>query len=173
LATKKGVILTVGILGAITAASFLFWLVPQTTQTVFFVSDYESNLNGIVEIHETIITEIDEEFQNMLNEITSPDEYKEIAEISSSQLKSEIIHLIGSNPPEDWNQSYFNYIESLKKSNTYIRETVVVANMIENNDDGEKIQELIEKIEELKKDSKSLAMTSSELRPWFELIPFT
>lgn len=101
----------------------------------------------------------------MLNEITSPDEYKEIAEISSSQLKSEIIHLIGSNPPEDWNQSYFNYIESLKKSNTYIRETVVVANMIENNDDGEKIQELIEKIEELKKDSKSLAMTSSELRP--------
>jgi hypothetical protein len=32
---------------------------------------------------------------------------------------------------------------------------------------------LIEKIEELKKDSKSLAMTSSELRPWFELIPFT
>ncbi|MEE9241934.1 MAG: hypothetical protein V3U12_02110, partial [Nitrosopumilaceae archaeon] len=80
MATKKGVILTVGILGAITAASFLFWLVPQTTQTVFFVSDYESNLNGIVEIHETIITEIDEEFQNMLNEITSPDEYKEIAE---------------------------------------------------------------------------------------------
>jgi hypothetical protein len=37
--------------------------------------------------------------------------------------------------------------------------------MIENNNDGEKIQELIEKIEELKKDSKSLAMTSSELRP--------
>ncbi len=165
MATKKGVILTVGILCAITAASFLFWLVPQTTQSVFFVSDYESNLNGVVKIHETIITEIGEEFQNMLNEKTSPDEYKEIAEISSSQLKSEIIHLIRSNPPEDWNQSYLNYIESLKKSNTYIRETVVVANMIENNNDGEKVQELIEKIEELKKDSKSLAMTSSELRP--------
>ena len=165
MATKKGVILTVGILGAITAASFLFWLIPQSTQTVFVVSDYESNLNGVVEIHETIIAEMDDEFQNMLNKKLTPDEYKEIAETSSSQLKSEIIQLIGSNPPENWNQSYLNYIESLKKSNTYIRETVVVANMIGNNDDGEKIQELIEKIEELKKDSKSLAMTSSKLRP--------
>ena len=165
MATKKGVFLTIGILGVITAASFLFWLIPQTTQTVFVVSDYESNLNGVIEIHETIISEIDEEFENMLNEKTSPNEYKEIAEISSSQLKTEIIQLIGSNPPENWNQSYLNYIESLKVSNTYIRETVVVANMIENNDDEEKFQDLIEKIEELKKDSKILSEASFESRP--------
>ena len=164
MATKKGIFVTVGILSAITAASFLFWLIPQTTQTVFVVSDYESNLNAVVEIHEAIINEIDEEFQNMLNEKISPEEYKEFAEISSSQIKSEIVQLIGSNPPEEWSESYLNYIESLKKSNTYIRETTVIANMIDTNND-EKVQELMEKIVELKKDSKSLSMKSMEFRP--------
>ena len=67
----------------------------------------------------------------MLNEKISPEDYIKIAEISSSQINSEIIQLVGSNPPEEWYESYLNYIEALKKSNSYIRETIVVANMNE------------------------------------------
>ena len=56
-------------------------------------------------------------FQDLLKEKISPEEFIQRAEISSSQINSQIIQLIESNPPEEWLESYFNYIESLKKLN--------------------------------------------------------
>ena len=40
LASKKGIIITVTILAAIFAASFLVWLIPLNVETNFVISDF-------------------------------------------------------------------------------------------------------------------------------------
>ena len=165
MATKKGIIFTVGILVAITASSFLIWIIPQNNQNIFVVSDFETYLDNVKEIHDTLLLEIEEDFQKMLNNEISPDDYIIIAEMTSSQINSEIIQIVGSDPPEEWYDSYFNYIEALKKSNSYIRETIVVANIMKNDGDEEKIKELLVTINGFRMDSKSLSLASDEVRP--------
>ena len=165
MATKKGIILTIGILIAITASSFLVWLIPQTNEPTFVVSDFESNLNNVKEIHQTLQLGIEEEFQNMLDEKISPDEYINVAENSSSQINSQIIQLIGSDPPEEWLESYINYRDSLKKFNTYVRESIVVANMIKSEAENSEIEDFLKTINEIKMESISLSQASDDARP--------
>jgi len=165
LATKKGIIVTVIILAAITGASFLVWLIPQNNETKFVITDYGAHLDNVKEIHSTIQTGIDEEFQNLLNEKITPKEYIEIAEISSSQITSQIMTLVESKAPSEWYESYLNYIEALQKFNLQIRETIVVATMISEGKDSSEIKESLEKIDLLKTDSKELAVASDEARP--------
>lgn len=165
MATKKGIAVTVVILAAITAASFLVWLIPQNIENKIIVSDFESHLDNIKEIHFTLQTEVDQEFQNMLNGKINSTQYIEIAEVSSSQVNSQIIQLVESKAPEEWHESYLNYIESLKKFNSQIRETIVVATIMNENNESEKIQDILEKIDSLRKDSESLAIASDDTRP--------
>ena len=165
MATKKGIAVTVVILGAITAASFLVWLIPQNIENKIIVSDFEAHLDNIKEIHFTLQTEVDQEFQNMLNGKINSTEYIEIAEVSSSQVNSQIIQLVESKAPEEWHESYLNYIESLKKFNLQIRETIVVATIMNENNDSGKIQDIFEKIDSLRKDSELLAIASDDTRP--------
>jgi len=165
MATKKGIIITIGILGVITASSFLVWLIPQTNEPTFVVSDFESYLNNVKEIHQTLLLGIEEEFQNLLDEKISPDDYISVAEISSSQINSEIIQLVGSDPPEEWLESYINYMESLKKFNTYVRESIVVANMIKNEAGMSEIEDFLKTNNEIKMESKTLSKASDDARP--------
>ena len=165
MATKKGIAVTVVILAAITAASFLVWLIPQNIENKIIVSDFEAHLDNIKEIHFTLQTEVDQEFQNMLNGKINSTEYIEIAEVSSSQVNSQIIQLVESKAPEEWHESYLNYIESLKKFNLQIRETIVVATIMNENNDSGKIQDIFEKIDSLRKDSELLAIASDDTRP--------
>jgi len=165
LATKKGIAITVMILAAITAASFLVWLIPQNVENKIIVSDFKAHLDNIKEIHFTLRTEVEQEFQNMLNGTITPKEYIDIAEISSSQVNSQIIQLVESKAPEEWHESYLNYIESLKKFNSQIRETIVVATIMNEDNESGKIQDVLEKIDLLKKDSESLAIASDNIRP--------
>jgi len=165
LATKKGIAVTVVILAAITAASFLVWLIPQNIENKIIVSDFEAHLDKIKEIHFTLQTEVDQEFQNMLNGKINSTEYIEIAEVSSSQVNSQIIQLVESKAPEEWHESYLNYIESLKKFNLQIRETIVVATIMNENNESGEIQDILEKIDSLRNDSESLAIASDNTRP--------
>ena len=54
MASKKGIVITIIILAAITGASFLLWIVPQNNETTFVISDYEDYLNGVKNIHEVL-----------------------------------------------------------------------------------------------------------------------
>jgi len=164
LATKKGIVITVVILAAITAASFSLWFIPQNIETEIVISDFGIHLDNVKEIHLTLNNEINEEFQNMLDEKITPQEYINLAEISSSQVNSQIIQLVESKAPEEWHESYLNYMESLKIFNSQIKETIVVATMISDGKNSE-IQDTIEKIGSLKKDSESLAKASDQTRP--------
>jgi hypothetical protein len=162
MASKKGIVITIIILSAITAASFLFWIIPQDNPSTMVVSDYENYLDGVKKIHEVLRESIDAEFQNLLDGKTSPDEYIAITEVTSSQVTSQISEFVTSKPPEEWQDSYISYMEALKKFNAYIIETKVAANMLK---EGQIDNEIMQKIESLKTESQELINKSNELRP--------
>jgi len=165
LAKKTGIGITIVILVAITAASFLVWSIPQNFETSFVVSDFEFHLDRIKEIHNTISEGVDNNYKQMLNGDISSEEYIKSAEIASTQINSQIIQLVESEAPEQWHESYLNYLESLKKTNTQIRETIVVANMITEEVEQDKIEEIMRTIDELKVDSIHYLAASDDARP--------
>ena len=162
MASKKGIIVTVIILVAITAASFLFWIIPQDNPSTLVVSDYANYLDGVKKIHEVLQESIETEFKNLLDGKTSPDEYIAITEVTTSQVTVQISEFVTSKPPEEWQDSYISYMEALKKFNSYIVETKVAANMLK---EGQIDTEVIEKIESLRLESQELINKSNELRP--------
>lgn len=165
MASKKGVWLTIVILVAVTIASFFVWLTPQSYDATFVVSDFKSHLDGIKEIHGALADGIEKEFQKMLNGDITPDQYIEVAEISSSQINSQIIQLVESKASQEWQESYLNYLDALRATNSNIRETIVVANMIKENADKQNVDEVLKKIDQLKEESKSFVSASDSARP--------
>jgi len=165
MASKKGISLTIGVLAAITMASFIFWFLPQNSEITFVVSDFESHLDGVKNVHVVISEAVDMEFQNLLDGNISPKEYIEQAEISSVQINSQIIQLVKSKATEEWLESYISYIEALKQYNTYVRETIVAATMIEEDAESAEIEEFITKINQFKENSESYIFKSDNSRP--------
>jgi len=165
MASKKGISLTIGVLAAITMASFIFWFLPQNSEITFVVSDFESHLDGVKNVHVVISEAVDMEFQNLLDGNISPKEYIEQAEISSVQINSQIIQLVKSKATEEWLESYISYIEALKQYNTYVRETIVAATMIEEDVESAEIEEFITKINQFKENSESYIFKSDNSRP--------
>jgi len=165
MASKKGIFLTIGVLVAITMASFVIWFLPQNSEITFVVSDFESHLDGVKNVHGVISEAIDTEFQNLLDGNISPKEYIEQAEISTVQINSQIIQLVESKATEKWHESYISYIEALKHYNTYVRETIVATTMIEEGVESAEIEEFITKINQFKENSKSHIFKSDNSRP--------
>jgi hypothetical protein len=165
LASKKGITLTAGILIAITGVSFVVWFIPENNQVSFVVSDFESNLDNVKEIHNVISEKLDEDFQKLLNSEMPPEQYIKIAKVSSSQINSQIIQLIESQATSEWEESYFRYIESLKQFNSYVRETIVTANMISETSSESNIEESLEKLSQMKGEITALVELSDNSRP--------
>ena len=165
MATKKGIIVTIIILAAITGASFLLYLAPENSETTFVVSDYEGYIDGVKNIHEILQEEIEIEYQNLLNGEISPSEYISAAEVTSSQVTSQISEFVTSKPPEEWQDSYISYMDAMKKFNAYVGETKILANLIENESSDEDIEETIQKIEQLKKEANQFVINSDQTRP--------
>lgn len=165
MASKKGIIITAIILAAITGASFLLWIIPQDYETTFIVTDYGEYLDGVKNIHEVLQESIDIEYENLQKGEIPPEEYITITEVTSSQVTAQISEFITSKPPEQWQPSYINYMEALKKFNSYIGETKVLANLIENEGSLEEKAKVIQKIESLKDESQEFVRISDDLRP--------
>lgn len=161
---KKGFIITGIILAAITAGSFTIWVIPQTTQTKFVISDAKENLEGIIEQQKTVSDSISEEFARMLDNQITPDNYISIAQISSSQVNSFIITIVQSDVPEEWRKSYSAYMDYLRTYNSYLQETIVIANKLKENP-GVDISEDKVKIDAILNDANSLVDTSQKTRP--------
>lgn len=165
MASKKGIAITVIILAAITGGSFLLWIIPQDVETTFVVSDYENYLDGVKNIHEVLQESIDLEYQNLRDGKISPQEYIAVTEVTSSQVTAQISEFVTSKPPEEWQTSYINYMDALKSFNSYIIETKVLANMIENKNSEEEMNETIEKINLLKTEFTEFVKISDQSRP--------
>ena len=165
MASKKGVAVTIIILAAITGASFLLWIIPQENETTFVVTDYEGYLDGVKNIHEILQESIDIEYQKMIDGEISPEEYVIDTEITSSQVTSQISEFVTSKPPEEWQKSYINYMDAMKKFNQYVGETKVLAKLIEGKNSEDEINEVIKKLESLKSESEEFVKISDESRP--------
>jgi len=163
--SRKGIGVTMAILIGVVAASFLVYLIPEDTTMKITVSDFGKHLDITKERASMEITSVDESFEKLMKNKSNSDEYIRIAEISSLQVNSLIIELTNSGAPQEWTESYVNYIHALKKLNEIITETIVVANLIDSNDNSDSINEIIAKIHQLKTESLNLTEKSDAARP--------
>jgi len=165
MATRKGIVVTAIVLVAISAASFVIWIVPQNRGSSFVVSDYKSELESVRERQTLIATEMESGLKELLDKTLPPDDFVTRAQTSSAQVTSLITELIESNPPVEWRESYLNYDESLKKYNEYLTESISLAKKMKGGISLVDLNEEISKIDSLKKESNSLVRKSNETRP--------
>ena len=165
MASKKGIGVTIAFLVGIVAASFLVYLIPEDTTMKIVVSDFGKYLDITKEKAMLESVSIDESFEELMEKKMSSNEYIRIAKVSSSQINSLIIELTGSGATQEWVESYVNYIGALKKLNEKITETIVVANLMNDNDNSNSINEIIDKIHQLEIESLDLIKKSDNTRP--------
>ena len=165
MASKKGIAVTIAILVGVVSASFMVYLIPEDTTMKIVVSDFKKHLDITKEKASMEITSIDESFEKLMEKKMSPNEYIGIAKVSSSQINSLIIELTGSGATQEWVESYVNYIGALKKLNEKITETIVVANLMNDDDNSNSINEIIAKIHQLETESLDLIKKSDNTRP--------
>ena len=165
MASKKGIAVTAAILVGVVAASFLVYLLPEDTTMKISVSDFEKHLDITKERATMEVTGIDDSFKKLMNGEINPDEYVNMAEVSSSQLNSLVIELTNSGATQEWTESYVNYIGALKKLNDKITETIVVANLIGDDSNSNSIDEILAKIKQLEAESFDLTKKSDSSRP--------
>ena len=165
MASRKGIGVTIAILVGVVAASFLVYLIPEDTTMKIVVSDFEKYLDITKEKAMLESVSIDESFEKLMEKKMSPNEYIGIAKVSSSQIDSLIIEMIDSGATQEWVESYVNYIDALKKLNGKITETIVVANLMDDDDNSNSINEIIAKIHQLETESLDLIKKSDNTRP--------
>jgi len=165
MASKKGIGITTALLVGVVAASFLVYLIPEDTTMKIVVSDFEKYLDITKEKAMLESVSIDESFEKLVEKKMSPNEYIGIAKVSSSQINSLIIELTDSGATQEWVESYVNYIDALKKLNEKITETIVVANLMNGDDNSNSINEIIAKIHQLETESLDLIKKSDNTRP--------
>ncbi len=178
MASKKGLGITIAILVGVVAASFSVYLIPENmdTEMKFVVSDFEKYLDDVDEKTSMLSTGVEESFGDLMNHELSPEEYFITAGITQQQVNSLIIELTLSGEPQEWTASYKTYVGALKKLNEQIRETVIVANLMNeiNSIDCDeecmdsmdrRLNELIPKVYELRAESLDLIEKSNNFRP--------
>jgi len=149
----------------VVAASFLVYLIPEETTKKIVVSDFEKYLDITKEKAMLESVSIDESFEKLMEKKMNSNEYIGIAKVSSSQINSLIIELTDSGATQEWVESYVNYIGALKKLNEKITETIVVANLMNDDDNSNSIDEIIAKIHQLETESLDLIKKSDNTRP--------
>jgi hypothetical protein len=166
MASRKGIAVTIAILvGVAVFAYSLPFLIAFDTEMKITVSDFGKHLDITKERSAMEYSSIDESFEKLMENKMSSDEYIRIAEVSSSQINSLIVELTNSGATQEWTESYINYIGALKKLNEKITETIVVANLINSNDNSNAINEIIVKIHQLETESFDLMEKADDARP--------
>jgi len=166
MASRKGVVVTIAILvGVAIFAYSLPFLIAFDTEMKITVSDFGKHLDITKERALMESSSIDESFEKLMEKKMSPNEYIGIAKVSSSQIDSLVIELIDSGATQEWAESYVNYIDALKKLNEKITETIVVANLMNGDDNSNSINEIIAKIHQLETESLDLIKKSDNTRP--------
>jgi len=143
----------------------VLWVIPENNETTFVVSGYRGYLDGVKNIHEVLQESMYIEYQNLRNGEISPEEYIVIAEVTSSQVTAQISEFVTSKPSEEWQSSYISYMDAMKKFNSHIGETKVLANLIEKESTEADMVETLEKIESLKIEYLEYVKISDESRP--------
>ena len=165
--SKKGVVITVGILVAITIGSFMVWFGnPTNTEMTIVVTDFENHDAGIVERHKIISNSIEESFDRFMNGDIDTSEYEKIVETGSSQNNALLMELAYSDAPEEWQEAYVNRIASLKSFGAYIRESMVFTSYLETDGlDSQQKNELLENMEKYKAEYVQFKQIADSAKP--------
>lgn len=165
MATKKGIIITAIILGAIAAGSSVVWIFPQNRGSSVVVTDFGNELQSVKDRHALIMQSMDSDLKNMLNNTISPDDFVASAQTSSSQITSLTSELIESNPPGEWRESYLSYAEALKKYNDYLAESIALANKVKGGISSSDLSDETSKLTSLLNETNSYISRSDETKP--------
>ena len=165
MASKKGIGITIAFLVGVVAASFLVYLIPEDTTMKIVVSDFGKYLDITKEKAMLESVSIEESFEKLMEKKMNSNEYIGIAKVSSSQINSLIIELTDSGATQEWVESYVNYIGALKKLNEKITETIVIANLMNDDDNSNSINEIIAEIHQLETESLDLIKKSDNTKP--------
>ena len=164
--TRKGIIITVAMLTAISGASFVVWVLPQNHgSSSIVVSDFKSELDSVKERHLLITTSIESNLKALSDKSMTPDEFINQTQISSVQITSLTSEMVESNAPTEWKQSYGAYFESLKKYNDYLTETISLANKMKSGISPSDLNDEMAKLDALKKESDAMITKSDQTRP--------
>lgn len=160
--SKKGFVITAVVLAAITAASFSIWFIPQDTQTKIIISNPKDELDALIDQQKTIAESDKVEFEKMVSGQITSDNYIMIVEISSSQIRAMIISITEPNVSQEWLSSYSSLAESLRAYNTYLRETVVVAEKLKADPTADISEEQVRLDQYLTQAQESIAASNSD-----------
>ena len=163
--SRRGIVVTGIVLAAITLASFMVWFIPYNVDQVLIVSNYEQYLDGVKNIQEILQESAQLEYNRLLQGEISPSEYMSNSEITSSQMTSQLAEFVTSKPPEPWQESYINYMESMKKFDEYLTETIVLATVIQDDGSEKEQMNIINKIDNILDQSIEFARLSDVTRP--------
>jgi len=166
MASKKGIAVTIAILvGVAVFAYSLPFLIAFDTEMKIIVSDFGKHLDITKERAAMEYSSIDESFEKLMKKKMSPNEYIGIAQSSGGKRKSGRRERTDSGATQEWVESYVNYIGALKKLNEKITETIVVANLMNDDDKSNSINEIIAKMHQLETESLDLIKKSDNTRP--------
>ena len=165
--SKKGVVITVVILVAITIGSFMVWFGnPTNNEMTIVVTDFENHDAGIVERHKIVYNSIENSFEKFLNNEITVEEYERIAETGSSQNNALLMELAYSDAPEEWQETYVNRIASLKSFGAYVIESMAFATYIESGEtNSEQKSELLENMEKYKEEYTQFKQMADSSKP--------
>ena len=122
LASKKGVVLTVGIAAAIVGASFMIWLIPQSNPGTFITplrTDF-GTINDVYSRHNTTAAIIESKFaQWKQGNATTADMTSEIdrAKTDVQDMRRE---LTDAKPAQEWQESFGTYTKALDSYAKYL-----------------------------------------------------
>jgi hypothetical protein len=124
LVTKKGVALTVAIIGGFVAASFLIYLIPQSPQSdIITLGDAKERLEFVMDRNKVVIDEFQTVFRLWENGDIDKNTFDSSADVSIEQVSMMILELRGKQIPNEWNQSYVLFIQALDNYKAYIEKT--------------------------------------------------
>ena len=143
LVSKKGIIITGGILAAITVGSFMVWWVPEPGVNAMQLAQ---SLDIIHAEREAIQDTIESRYQEMLEGSLDPEDFVLEAQAATDQMTEIVGTLATVETYGAWEAVYGHYIEITQISNSIVQEMMVVANAIES---GIEYQTSVDRIEEL------------------------
>lgn len=122
--TKKGVALTVAIIGGFVAASFLIYLIPQSPQSdIITLGDARERLEFAMDRNKVVVDEFQKVFRLWENGDIDRNTFDSSADVSIEQVSMMILELRGKQIPNEWNQSYVLLIQALDNYKAYIEKT--------------------------------------------------
>jgi hypothetical protein len=122
LASKKGIALTAGIAAAIIGASFLIWLIPQSSPGTFIMpprGELEI-INDVYSRHNSTAATTETQFEKWKNSAATTADMQ--SQISGSLTEVQMLRkeLADARPAQEWQESFVTYTKALDSYTKYL-----------------------------------------------------